>query len=78
MQQAIKIKTHIATDTLSLPIPKGMIGKDAEIIVLVKSDDILEETVKPRRMPGSAKGMITMSDDFEKPLDDEMLAEFYK
>jgi antitoxin (DNA-binding transcriptional repressor) of toxin-antitoxin stability system len=30
------------------------------------------------RVPGSAKGMITMSDDFDAPLPDEILDEFEK
>lgn len=78
MQQAMKIKAHIESDILNIPIPKGLIGKNAEIIVLIEYDDIQEKTVKPKRTPGTAKGLITMMDDFEKPLDDEMLAEFYK
>ena len=76
--QAIKIKKYIDSDVLNLPIPQTMIGKDAEIIVLVESDGIQEISNKLRRRPGSAKGMIAMADDFEKSLDDEMLAEFYK
>ena len=76
--QAIKIKKHIDSEILNLPIPKAMIGKNVEIIVLVELDDIQEKPVKPKRKPGSAKGLIAMADDFEKPLDDEMMAEFYK
>jgi hypothetical protein len=55
-----------------------LIGREAEIIVLVDSNDMPEKIPKPNRKPGSAKGMIWMSDDFEEPLDEEMLAEFYK
>ena len=29
-----------------------------------------EPTAKPRRQSGSAKGLISMSDDFDKPLED--------
>lgn len=76
--EAFKIKKHIESEVLNLPIPKELIGREAEIIVLVESNDIPEKTSKPNRKPGSAKGMIRMADDFEKPLDEEMLAEFYK
>lgn len=77
--EAIKFKKQLNSDILNLPIPKKMIGKKAEIIVLIDADDIGEKIVKPKkRTPGSAKGMITMAEDFEKPLEGEMLAEFYK
>ncbi len=76
--EALKIKAHIDSEVLNLPIPKTMIGKDVEIILLVESDDTREKSAKKKRKPGSAKGMIWMADDFEEPLDDEMLAEFYK
>ena len=75
---ALKIKKHIDSEILKLSMPKSMIGKDVEIIVLVESDDIRECHAKKKREPGSAKGLIWMADDFEKPLDDDMLAEFYK
>jgi antitoxin (DNA-binding transcriptional repressor) of toxin-antitoxin stability system len=29
-----------------------------------------QQSVKPHRQSGSAKGLITMSDDFDEPLDD--------
>ena len=76
--EAFKIKKHIESEVLNLPIPKELIGKEAEIIVLVESNDLPERISKPDRKPGSAKGMIWMSDDFEKPLDEEVSAEFYK
>ena len=76
--EAIKIKKHIDSEILNLPVPKTMVGKNVEIIVLVESDDTQESQPKKKRQPGSAKGLIWMADDFEKPLDDSMLAEFYK
>lgn len=77
--EAIKFKKQLNSDILNLTIPKKMIGKKAEIIVLIDVDDIGEKIAKTKkRTPGSAKGMITMSEDFEKPLEGEMLAEFYK
>ncbi len=76
--EAHKIKKYIDSEILNLSIPKAMIGKNVEIIVLVESDDNQESHPKKKREPGSAKGLIWMADDFEKPLDDDMLAEFYK
>ena len=75
--QPIKIKKHIDSEILHLPIPENIIGKNVEIIVLVESDDTLKNTTSERK-PGSAKGLITMSDDFEVPLDNEIIEAFYK
>jgi len=74
--QAIKIKKHIDSEILYLPVSSDIIGKNVEIIILVEPDEIADK--KSRRKPGSAKGMITMSDDFEAPLDDKIIEEFYK
>jgi len=69
--EALKIKKRIDSEILNLPVPKTMIGKDVEIILLVESDDLRQKSTKAKREPGSAKGMMTMAEDFEKPLDDE-------
>jgi len=37
----------------------------------------LEKPIRPRK-PGSAKGQITMSDDFDAPLPKDILESFYK
>lgn len=75
--QAIKIRQHIDSAILHLPVPESMIGKNVEIIVLIESDDTYQ-TEKSERKPGSAKGLMTMSDDFEAPLDDEIIESFYR
>ncbi len=75
--QAIKIKQHIDSAILHLPVPENIIGKNVEIILLVESDDTLKNAISERK-PGSAKGLITMSDDFEAPLDNEIIEGFYK
>ena len=72
---ALRIRTHVSSDTLHLPDLKQLIGKDVEIIVLVESSDT---TIHKRpRTPGSAKGMISMSDDFTAPLDPDIVEAFY-
>ena len=73
---ALRIRTHVNSDTLHIPDLKQMIGKDVEIIVLVESPD--KKVHKRNRTPGSAKGMITMADDFAAPLDPDVVEEFYK
>jgi hypothetical protein len=69
--EALKIKKHIDSEILNLPVPKTMVGKNVEIILLVETDDIQPIPAKIKREPGSAKGMMTMADDFEKPIGDE-------
>lgn len=73
---ALRIRTHVDSETLHLPALKQIIGKDVEIIVLVEPSDFTNH--KRKRVPGSAKGTITMSDDFTAPLDPEIVEEFYK
>jgi antitoxin (DNA-binding transcriptional repressor) of toxin-antitoxin stability system len=45
-----------------------------EIIILKDDQPVVKLTpvspVKHRRQPGSAKGLITISDDFDEPLED--------
>ena len=72
---ALRIRTRVNSDTLHIPDLKQMIGKDVEIIVLVESPD--HKIHKRKRTPGSAKGMITMADDFAAPLAPEIVEEFY-
>ena len=75
--EAIKIKTHINSDTIHLSVPKNIVGKEAEIIILVESDDLKLK----KRVPGTAKGLITMADDFEAPLDElakKNIIDFFK
>lgn len=48
---------------------------NGEEVVIAKDEQHLVKLVpispaKPRRRSGSAKGMITMSDDFDEPLED--------
>lgn len=45
-----------------------------EIVITQNEQPVLKlvpiSSVKPRRQSGSAKGLITMSDDFDEPLED--------
>lgn len=75
LMNALRIRTHVESDTLHFPDLQQMIGKNVEIIVLVESSN--PRILKRPRTPGSAKGMITMADDFTAPLPFEIVAEFY-
>jgi hypothetical protein len=72
---ALRIRTHIDSETLHLPDLKQVIGKDVEIIVLVEPSD--SQVHKRKRTPGSAKDMISISDDFAAPLPSDIVEEFY-
>lgn len=79
--EAIKIRKHLNSETIHFPELKNFIGKDVEFIVLVKAQNAMKDSGIsnfPKRTPGSAKGMIEIADDFEAPLDAELIAEFYK
>ena len=80
MMTAVKIRKHLDSEIIHIPVHKDMLGKDAEIIILTESHHNKTETKPERseRKPGTAKGMITIADDFELPLDDETMREFYK
>lgn len=79
--EAVKIKRRLDSDTVHLPGLRHMLGRNVEIIVLLEPD-ILEPDVYPvenqRRKPGSAKGMITLAEDFANPLDNDTARLFYK
>ncbi len=49
-----------------LPFPEG---EAVEVIVLPAATD-RQPAARPRRQAGSAKGLITVPDDFDDPLDD--------
>ncbi len=75
----IEFEKQLNSNVLNLPIPNGMIGEKAKITVWIEPDSTVGKSVKTKkRVPGTAKGMIKMADDFEKPLNEEMLADFYK
>lgn len=66
---AVRIRKQLDSQVLDLPELTPFIGKAVEIIVLEDSE---AQTTLPHRgpEPGSAKGLITMSPDFDEPLED--------
>ena len=73
--EAIKIKTRLESETIRSPELRKLIGKRVEIIILEETEP---NTALPKRQPGSAKGEITVTNDFEKPLPIEIVQEFFK
>ncbi|HEX9911257.1 MAG TPA: hypothetical protein VGA86_10245 [Desulfatiglandales bacterium] len=73
--EAIKIKTRLESETIRSPELRKLIGKRVEIIILEETEP---NAVLPKRQPGSAKGEITVTNDFEKPLPKEIVQEFYR
>lgn len=73
--EAIKIKTRLESETIRSPELRKLIGKRVEIIILEEPEPNM---ALPKRQPGSAKGEITITNDFEKPLPNEIVQEFYR
>ncbi len=79
--KAIKITKKLSSEFVRFPELKGEIGKNVEFIVLIDQSEEQNQRTDSKaacRTPGSARGLIEIADDFEKPLSDDMLEEFYK
>ena len=80
--EALKMRTHVDSDSLHISGLQGITGRDVEVIVLVEPEEGAKKkngALKPKgRIPGSAKGLITISDDFHMPLDEEEFEAFYQ
>jgi prevent-host-death family protein len=67
-----QITVNEASKNLSDLIEAALSGE--EIIIIKDNQPVVKLTpvspVKRRRQPGSAKGLITISDDFDEPLED--------
>jgi hypothetical protein len=78
MENAIRLRVTVGEDhTIRLPdeVPPG----EAEVIVLMPADaavDWARRVEARKRMFGRLQGQITIADDFDAPLPDEVLREF--
>jgi prevent-host-death family protein len=71
----IKVNTHEAKSQLSRLITQSLAGE--EVIVMRAGKPVVRIVpVRQRRAPGSARGRIWMSPDFDEPLPDEILDSF--
>jgi prevent-host-death family protein len=76
----LQVNIYEAKSKLSKLINQVIAGE--EIIVAKSGKPVakivpLEKPIQDRK-PGSAKGKIIISDDFDSPLPDDILKEFYK
>lgn len=77
---AVQVNIYEAKSNLSKLINQVIAGEE---VIVAKSGKPVAKIVpieKPtqNRKPGSAKGKIILSDDFDAPLPDDILREFYK
>ena len=77
---SIQVNIYEAKSKLSKLINQVIAGE--EVIVAKSGKPVVKivpfGTPPQNRKPGSAKGKITISDDFDAPLPDDILKEFYK
>ena len=82
VMEALRFQTHLDSDTLQIGGLEAPTNRDVEVIILVEPDE--QDAASPprdtpqRRVAGWAKGLIWISDDFHKPLDEDEAEEFYK
>ena len=72
--EALRFKRRIDDDTLVLTGLARFVGKEVEIVILVGPDDELTKptsSAKVNRVPGSAKGLITLPEDFSNAFNSE-------
>ena len=77
---SVQVNIYEAKSKFSKLISQAMAGEE---IIIAQSGKPVAKLVpfeKPRldRKPGSAKNKITIADDFDAPLPDDILKEFYK
>jgi prevent-host-death family protein len=77
---AIQVNIQEAKSNLSKLINQVIAGE--EVIVAKSGKPVAKivpiENPTQNRKPGSAKGKLIISDDFDAPLPDDILKEFYK
>jgi prevent-host-death family protein len=77
---AVQVNIYEAKSKLSKLINQVIAGEEVIVAKWGKPVAKIVPFDKPSRdrKPGSAKGKILISDDFDAPLPDEILKEFYK
>ena len=72
---AVEFETVAEGKTINIPDEYAEFdSQNIKVILMMNSQDNSQN----RRIPGTAKGMIIMSDDFEQPLDEETAKRFYQ
>jgi hypothetical protein len=66
---AVEFQTVIHDGMIKLPEPYANWQEKSVKVILLTADDLIAQ-IKSKRKPGSAKGKITMTEDFDAPLED--------
>ncbi len=77
---SVQVNIYEAKSKFSKLINQALAGEE---IIIAKSGKPVAKLVPfkkpiPNRIPGSAKGKIFIANDFDAPLPDDILKEFYK
>lgn len=76
---AVEFESVVKGKTIRLPEKYANFdSQKVKVILMMKPKALKKSKVKEKRIPGSAKGKIFLSDDFEQPLDDEAIKLFYQ
>lgn len=76
---AIEFETVVEDKTIHLPEEYAEFdSKNVKVILMMDPKTKNKPNEKVKRIPGTAKGKIFLSDDFEQPLDEETIKLFYQ
>ena len=76
---SVEFETIVEGKTIQLPEEYAEFdSQNVKVILMMNPKTQNKSNEKEKRMPGSAKGKIFLSDDFEQPLDDESMKLFYQ
>jgi hypothetical protein len=76
---AVEFESVVKGKTIHLPKKYAEFdSQKVKVILMMNPNPPKRLKEKERRLPGSAKGKIFLSDDFEQPLDDETINLFYQ
>ncbi len=72
---AVEFETVVDGKTIHIPEEYAEFeSRSVKVILMMNS----QNKSQAKRKPGTAKGKIFMSDDFEQPLDEETIKQFYQ
>jgi hypothetical protein len=80
--EAYRLRERVKNGRLHITGLDGLRDEEVEVIILVETPEESrlpgEATQPAARKPGSAKGQIQVADDFQAPLDEDTLRDFYE
>ena len=72
MAYAVKFSSYL-TDNQNIVIPPNVqneVHTGRKVTIIILEDEVQEPLVKKKRQLGTMKGLISIPDDFDDPLDD--------